>query len=103
MLTTTGFFETFVVFNTIHGAAYPAARSYWPVYVCTGKDRRCGGSPPYEPGRFVLWFVDALAPGFIASSPTTWTLKSVGLDRRDQSVSSGWRRMPGAAFSYVGQ
>ena len=75
-----GIYETLVVFNTNHGEAYP---DYWPgwgmEYFFSPIDVHCGGLFPWSSsGQFAVWFVDALAPGFVATDPGTWTFKSVG-------------------------
>jgi hypothetical protein len=73
-----GTLETFVVFNTVAGQA----NALTPGTPGTGaKDYYftpipCSGSS--ATGRFWVRFVDALAPGFVATNPATWSYKSVG-------------------------
>lgn len=74
-----GDLETFVVIKTLTGGAYTYDRSSptWGrySYFFSGHESHCGTSS--DTGRLVIWFVDALAPGFVAGNPVTWTYKSV--------------------------
>lgn len=74
-----GVWETFVVFNTINGQADGENIGFGCGainYFFTGDVNMCGGGTPAT-GRFSVWFVDALASGFVANNPATWTYKSV--------------------------
>lgn len=93
-----GTWETFVVFNTIHGEAYgvPAVGTTYgdKTYFYSGIESYCAGSAPYETGRFSVWFVDATAPSFVPNNPATWTYKSVAgvrlfTDSDDMAIREG--------------
>ena len=87
--------DTQVVFATNTGEAYvdvdSSASGKW--YFFTGMDNHCGGFTPWNRGRFVINFVDILAPGFVWDNSTTWTYKripSLSVEAyHDGSVASG--------------
>lgn len=97
--------ETLVVFHTLaNSEAYGLATSNHlgsAGYFYSGANAHCGGSPPYQTGRCVIWFVDMLAPGFVLNDPNSWTYKSVpGVDLVTSSdvnlvggQSSGYRQV----------
>jgi opacity protein-like surface antigen len=77
-----GTYDTQVVFTTISGQAYVDysgtgdKRYYFTPFVSLAA---CPDSTPTtsERGRYVIHFVDILAPGFVWNDPATWTYKRI--------------------------
>ena len=69
-----GVFDTMVVFQTINGYASPDSWGYFFTVPSA-----TGGSCSYQApgrGRYIVYFVDMLASGFIETNPGTWTFRT---------------------------
>ena len=65
-----GVFDTLVVFQTINGYADNSFGYFFTVPSAAGSS--CAYQPPGR-GRYVVYFVDMLAPGFSETNSATWT------------------------------
>ena len=75
-----GIYDTMVVFQTITGEGardYRSPPSSTWIYFFSAIKCNYVATDPKDKGRFVIHFVDMLAPGFVQTDPDTWTYKSV--------------------------